>query len=896
MSGKRDEYKRLVQRTKRRRKKTALIIIAVILLQALIAACSFAVYAGKTVKESAVKDINADELYSLIYQKTRIYDSDGKEIDSLYLSGGNRTVISYSDIPEELINAFIDTEDRTFWEHHGFNYIRMLGAVKEKLFGGGEIRGTSTITQQLARNIYLADTKSERTLQRKILEAYYTRLLEKELSKEQIMEAYLNVVYFGFDSYGIAEASDRYFGKEPKDLDLAECAALAALPQSPDTYALVRTGLPSDDDLPVLKKEEGIAYKYNGKISEDRRALILSNMEKEGHITAAEKETALSSSLEEHIHVNTEKNPGSYTYYIDCAVEEAAEDIAKEYGVSKEEAKSMIYTKGYEIYTCLDRDVQAALETEINNDSNYASLRYIRKDAEGNIISSSGKVLMRPSDSFFDAEGNFTLGEEEYTEAGNGDILLYKDHRLDFFSAESAGIKYAEVSFKGMFEQDGGALSFLEGGGLLIPAGYTKLDGDGNCVISSSFVKEHPNFFIQDGGKLSVSSDNYRLGQRMRQPQAAAVIIDNSTGCVLAMTGGRGAEGKKLYNRATSPRQPGSSIKPIAVYGPALQRSADAAQSGETLHLSEEKGDSWGDYITAGSIINDAAIYLNGRAWPKNSYGGYKGKMTLRKAVQQSVNVAAVKVFRQIGADYSIQMLKKNGITSIVEDGETNDINDALSLGGMTKGISPLELTAAYETFANGGIYTKPRFYSRIADAGGSVILENEAETETVYSEGVAWIMTDILRTAVLYGTGKNARVAGQDVAGKTGTTSSQYDVWFAGFTPRYSMALWMGSDVNIELSNYSSAAAAFWSKIMGEVCEGLPHESFSEMPDSVEKIRGEYYVKGTHPPAAQVYTREKTKVQTEQTEATTDSFDSYFDDEPEYQDNDDDFDSYFED
>ena len=253
--------------------------------------------------------------------------------------------------------------------------------------------------------------------------------------------------------------------------------------------------------------------------------------------------------------------------------------------------------------------------------------------------------------------------------------------------------------------------------------------------------------------------------------------------------------------------------------------------------------------------------------------------MTLREAVQQSVNVVAVKVFRQIGSEYSIEMLKKNGITSVVEEGGTSDLNDALALGGMTRGISPLEMTAAYETFANGGVYTKPRFYTSIIDSNGEVLVENEKEENRIYDDSVAWIMTNILKSAVEKGTGQNAKVEGQDVAGKTGTTSSQFDVWFSGFTPRYSMALWMGSDVNIALANYSSAAAAFWSKIMTSVCSGMPSEKFSEMPYSVVKVNGEYYAEGTEPEEEPDHSSSSSSTDTGETDASTEEgLDDYYD------------------
>ena len=147
-----------------------------------------------------------------------------------------------------MVNAVIAIEDHKFWSHNGFNFIRMIGAVKESIFGGGEVSGTSTVTQQLARNVYLAEIKSQRTLSRKITEMYCMIVLEKNLSKEQIMEAYLNTIYLGFNSYGVEAAAESYFSEKASELTLEQCAALAALPQSPDVYGLLQhADFPSED-------------------------------------------------------------------------------------------------------------------------------------------------------------------------------------------------------------------------------------------------------------------------------------------------------------------------------------------------------------------------------------------------------------------------------------------------------------------------------------------------------------------------------------------------------------------------------------------------------------------------------------------------------------------------
>ena len=315
------------------------------------------------------------------------------------------------------------------------------------------------------------------------------------------------------------------------------------------------------------------------------------------------------------------------------------------------------------------------------------------------------------------------------------------------------------------------------------------------------------------------------------------------------MVGGRNVEGKMLLNRTLSTQQPGSSIKPLAVYSSALQYSFNAEAKGEKLVLDDSEGSRWGDYITAGSIINDKAMTVGGKTWPKNWYSGYKGHMTLREAVEQSVNVCAVKVYQQMGPEFPVEQLKKMGVTSVVEGNDGyNDLNPAaLALGGMTYGISPLEMAAAYGIFPNQGQYTSPISYTKITNSNDEVILENTPETQQVLDEGVAFIMTDILRSVVTRGLGSSASFGSQPVCGKTGTTNDQFDIWFCGFTPQYSAALWIGNDVNIELTSSSTTAARLWREIMSQVCEGLPYGQYPDAPENVERRGGEYYTSGTY-------------------------------------------------
>ncbi|MDO4176854.1 MAG: transglycosylase domain-containing protein [Bacillota bacterium] len=817
--------------------------------------------------------IDTDNLYSHISQRSVMYDQDGKEIESLYFSDGNRTVIKYKDIPEDMVNAIIAIEDQKFEHHHGFNFIRMIGAIKESIFGGGEISGTSTVTQQLARNVYLSEIKSQRSMSRKLTEMYCTIVLEKKLSKEQIMEAYLNTIYLGFNSYGLEAAAESYFNCKAKDLTLEQCVALASLPQSPDTYALVYSDYyNSMTNLPKIKKTESVTYRYNGDMTQERRHLVLNNMYSMGFITEQERDdaTAKADNLKSEIKIGAATDASRSSYFTDYCLKQLTADLMEEYNLSESDAENMIYTKGLQIYTTMDSNIQNIMEEEFAKDSNYTSISYTRTNEDGNLVSDQGVVLAYKYDYYFNENDSFVLKKKEYKTNSDGGITLLKNKRLNFFSTETDAGTDISIEFKGMFKKENGNFYFIESGALSIPQEYKSLDDNGNCVISGQFFTDYPNFFKKGEEGYTVSNDNYSLKQKVRQPQAAAVIMENETGEIKGMMGGRGATGKQLYNRAVNPRQPGSSIKPIAIYGPALQMSFEYHEANKKLALDTSEGSDWGKYVTAGSVINDELTKDgNGKVWPLNDDHGYHGPQTFREALQQSLNVCSYKIYRQIdanvGAQYSIDMLKKSGITTLDEEADANPA--ALSLGGLTKGLTPLEETAAYAVFPNGGVYKTPIFYTKVLDADGNLKYEKKTEETQVYDPGVAWIMTDVLRSVVTNGIGRSASISSQPAAGKTGTTSNMYDIWFSGFTPQYSMALWMGNDINMSVSNYSYKAAQFWSHIMGRVCADLPRGSYFERPKNVIVVGGEYYIDGTYSKVTKK--KSKTTEETSETETT---------------------------
>ncbi|MBR6444567.1 MAG: transglycosylase domain-containing protein, partial [Firmicutes bacterium] len=830
-------------------KKKILLSVLGIFLAIFIVCC---IYAAVIIAQAP--KINPDNIYAHVAQQSTLYDKNGKIIESVFVSGGNRKNVEYKQLPEDLVNAIVSIEDKKFWTHNGFNFWRMMGAIKEGVFGGGKVTGTSTITQQLARNVYLAESKSARTIKRKVTEAYYTVRIEHELSKEKIMEAYMNTIYLGYGSYGVRTAAKTYFSKNLKDLDLIECAALAALPQMPDSYALVKVkdvGSVSKNDPDLLYYDDTTAYVYNGDASKDRRERTLQNMKDEGYITEKQMKKALKEDLRDHIKIKKHSASSYSSYFTDYCIDELTEDIMKEYNYSYEDARDMIYTGGLKIYTTMSKRMQKIVTKEFDHTYNFPYATNFRYDGNRNILDKYGHVLLYDYDNMFNSRGSYMLNKGDYKWLKKGGLKLYAGKRLNFYDTETDNGNEIVAQFKPMWLYDkDGIFSSIESGTIDLPSKYLSKDKNGNLIISRKFTKSKrgKRFFVKKNGQLLIRKKHYSIKEPVKQPQAAMVIIDNKTGGIRAMVGGRDIKGKMLYNRALSPRQPGSSIKPLAMYSSAIQLGEDAANAATPMVYNGSDTGQYGNFLTASSMIHDAPI--KGRDdWPKNWYTGYKGYMTLRKSVEQSVNVNAVRVYDEVGSDYAISQLKKYGITSLVEGGTVNDENPAaLALGGMTKGISPLELASAYSTFPNKGIHKSPLCYTKVCNSKGEVLFRSKQTKKRVISEGTAFIMTDILHTTVTRGLGVNANIGTQPVAGKTGTTSDNYDMWFAGFTPKYSAALWWGNDVNIELTGTSNNSASLWGKIMRQITAGTKWREFPSMPDTVVKVGSEFYIAGTQP------------------------------------------------
>ncbi len=287
-------------------------------------------------------------------------------------------------------------------------------------------------------------------------------------------------------------------------------------------------------------------------------------------------------------------------------------------------------------------------------------------------------------------------------------------------------------------------------------------------------------------------------------PQSAIVVLSSTDGSIKGMSGGLGKKSANLIlNRVTIPRQSGSSIKPISVYAPAIDDGL----------------------IHASTVYSDNPENFNGWS-PKNSYSG-GGSKTVQLALQRSSNIIACRILRDYGVEKSYNHLVRHlGITSLVDDDKNLP---ALALGGLTKGISPLQMAAAYMPFVDGGVYTKPYIYTTIYDREGNVLIKNTPERNQAITSQTAYIMTQLLRRVVTSGTGTAAGLdGGIFTAGKTGTTDDNKDKWFIGFTPNYLCAVWHGYDKNLVVSSHTTGSQIAFKTVMNKIHQGKKINSIS--------------------------------------------------------------------
>ena len=733
----------ITSKSKMKKKRLGVRIFKGVLLTLLLLMVAGCVGGGIFLKKviDSAPDVTPEDVKPTGYTSV-VYASDNKtETQRLTSAGSNRVYKTIDEIPKDLQHAFVAIEDERFYEHNGIDPKGIVRAGMIGLTTGDFSQGASTLTQQLIKN-NIFDFMSEDTffdrLERKIQEQYLALKLEKQKTKSEIMENYLNTINLGQNTLGVQAASQRYFNKDVSQLTLSESAVIAAITQSPSYYN------------PITHPDHNA----------DRRKQVLKNMLEQGYISQEAHDEALADDVYariQNVNTNITQNTTPQSYFVDALTEQILTDLEDPdvgLGYSETQAYNTLYKGGLSIYSTQDLEIQGICDQVLNDDSNYPY-----------------KVQYGLSYALTVTRADGT--QENYS---SGHIKQFRNMKYGLtFDSEEQAHQVIE-SFKASIAKEGDT--------------YDE-------VINLS-----------------------------PQPQASVTVIDQATGQIKAMVGGRGTKSSSMsLNRAYtgSTRQPGSCFKILSTYAPALD------SAGETL----------------ATIIKDEPYeYADGT--PVSNWWGnyYRGNMTMRKAIEQSANICAVKTLTEITPQLGFTYCQNFGLSTLVESRTTDegkvftDIQQPLALGGVTDGVYNYEMCAAYAAIANGGVYQEPIMYTKILDHDGNVLLDRTQtqEKHTVLKDSTAFLLTSAMEDVIKKGTGTPARLSNMDAAAKTGTTSNNVDLWIAGYTPYYTCTIWSGYDDNTPLADREGDYhLKMWKKIMDQIntTKGLAYTQFEE-PDSV--------------------------------------------------------------
>lgn len=813
-------------------------------------------------------EIDPYSINSGFEETSLIFDKDKNLLEKVE-TAEYRTFVKLNKVPQFLKDAFISIEDERFYEHPGVDPKGILSSLYENFKAGGVVRGASTITQQLIKNTFLSN---EQTLTRKLKEIYLALNLETKLSKDQILESYLNMISLGQNSYGVQEASRTYFSKNVDEINIAQAALLAGIVKGPNIYQPFYRVSPLKFDEATMRKigeTEILGEKYilvfNTK-SVQRQKVILKKMRELGKINQAEYDEAINFDVVASLKPSAKKETEITSYATDYVKNQVVEDLMEKYQITKQKAQERLFTGGLRIYSTIDTKVQKDLD-EVNRNFNGILLGDVKRykapllvdrnlDKAGNIVDKDGNLVYYKKENLLTDDGYLFIPKGEFSINANGDLAITSSRILAYKKSTDIQDYYTIDGSKNLLTH--------RVGGLAVPDAYYLRQARHSLIIKAEFFEKNDKFYkVNETGNLFINPEYfYNNKTGLVQPQSATVIMDYKTGHIVAMIGGRDVKGSRILNRATdTARQPGSSMKPLAVYLPALDNG----------------------FTAASPILDIPMITADGKVWPNNVYTGFKGITTLRESLIYSINVSSARTLKKIGIPTSIKYLKKLGIINeenpskdnFVQASENKTHNDenlaSLALGGMTKGVSPLDMTAAYSAIANDGVYNEPIIYTKVLDKDGNIVLEKEAKQRRVVSPQIAYVMKDILKSTAYEHTGKNAIIKGQASAGKTGTTDYNADFWFVGFTNYYTAATWMGNDSpKITITQNSWLAAKLWGHIMTKIHQDKESKPQFAQPDGIVKayvctksgkkpnqfcssdprgvVREEIFAKGTEP------------------------------------------------
>lgn len=657
---------------------------------------------------------------------TVLYDIHGAQIGSFALE--RRIVVGYDGIPPVLRNAVISIEDKNFESHWGVNLFRVIGAAYRDLTADRRAQGASTLTMQLAKNLFLSP---ERSFRRKLQEVLLSIQIERNFTKEQIFTLYANQIYLGQGVYGFEAGSEYYFSKHARELTLPEAALLAALPRGPSYYS------------PVTHSERAL----------ERRNRVLNAMLEDGVITAQQASEAKAAPLGLHI----EPPPNTAAPWF---VEEVRKELDQRFG------SDMVHQSGLRVDTTLDLKLQqAANQAVLDGLATYER----RRGWQGHLLN----VIVAGSsvDAFHHPDWVLPPTPGAYIHGVVTEVLPYEvtvrvgDHQSAILAPEDW-----------TWTNDKLASDFLKTGDIVYVHILPAQSGDSGSVLHASLE--------QDSGA-----------------QASLMAVDNASGDVLAMVGGRDFN-LSQYDRATqAQRQTGSSFKAY-VYTTAMEAG--------------DKPD---------SMVLDAPVTFHtasGAYSPHDYDNRYQGNITLLHAFADSRNIPALKLAQRLGISNVIATAHRFGVTS--------DIPPFLPIALGAAGISLYEQVAAYSSFPNDGIRLTPHFVHKVTTADGEVLWEDTPDVHVSTDVKTAREMMQLFEAVIHQGTGAAAGPLHHPLGGKTGTTNDFTDAWFLGFSPSVTCGVWVGYDDRQSLGPKETGARAalpIWMEFMRAVIAGHPDENF---------------------------------------------------------------------
>ena len=713
-----------------------------------------------------------EELRDVSYrQPLQILTSEGNLIARI--GSIKRDPIAFEDIPQPLIYALISAEDARFFQHIGLDYRGLARATLQFITRSDVQTGGSTITMQVARNYYLT---RERTILRKMNEILLALKIEQMLTKEEIMALYVNKIFLGFQSYGMAAAAETYYNKPLRDLSLAQYAMLAALPKAPSKLNPI-----SNPDL-----------------AKERRNWILARMTDLGYISRGQYLSATKEAL----------SAAPYDYRTEVEANYLAETVRlnlieepERYNITKEE----LYTKGYQVFTTINKDMQQYANEAVR----LGLLEYDRRHG------------WRGAERKFDSLSSAADFDETNP--------LYKDALSELAkissydsSLEPAIVRQLEEKNMIVVTSKGENIN-ISWEGLEWAAAYISDEEVGETPRAANEIAD-----VGDMVRITPNGKSFLIAQ-VPKAEGAFVALDPRSGKTLALVGGYHFQKTKFNRAIQAQRQIGSAIKPF-IYTHAFHQN-----------------------LTGADILKDAPLVTSTQSnfiWrPTNVGNRFLGYIPLRVGLYRSRNLVSVRLLRQIGIEDTRDYISKFGIR---KDSIPKDLSLALGSGSA----SPLEMARAYSVFANGGFLIKPYYIDSILDANGNPIYQSLPQlTEANYScclnkaevlattsqekpprildEALHYQVHSILKDVVQRGTAVRAKALGRsDLGGKTGTTQQFADAWFAGYNPYITAVSWVGFDKPSSLGprEYGGVAALpIWISFMDKALKGVPEVDFGQ-------------------------------------------------------------------